>query len=96
MDGGRAADQQEFAVGALGVGLDALVDVGQERAEHEFDVLLLEHFFELDERLLRIALGVGIDELELVFLAGDFKAAAFVDLVDRHAHALRRHPAVGV
>ena len=96
VDGGGAAHHQELAVGALRVRRDALVDVGQERPEYVFNVLLLEQFLELDERLLRIALGIGIDQLELVFLAGDREAAAFVDLVDRHAHALRRHPAVGV
>ena len=96
VDRGGATHHQEFAVVALRVGRDALEDVGQERPEHVFDVLLLEHLLELDQRLLRIAVGVGSEELELVCLAGDLEAAGLVDLVDRHAHALRRHPAVGI
>ncbi len=78
------------------VALDALVHVGQEGAEHVLDLVLFEHFLELDQRLLRIALGVWIDELELVRLAGDLESACLVDLVDGHPHALRSHPSVRI
>ena len=34
--------------------------------------------------------------MEFVGLAANLETTIFVDLIDRHTHALRRHPAIGV
>ena len=92
---GRAAHQQELTVVLPRVALDTLEDIGQKRSEYILDLVLFEHLLELDQRLLRVALRVRIDQLKLVGLACHLEAARLVDLIHRHAHTLGRHPTVG-
>ena len=49
VNGGGAAEHEEFAVVGFGVRFDAFIDIGQKRSENVFDVLLLQHFFQFDQ-----------------------------------------------